>query len=117
MNDEERFQFDLEGYLVIRNALSREEVAGINRVADERYPYGEQNEKGEWSVLPWGEPVKRLIDHPRILPYLVELLGDRVRLDHDYALFMDEGEKRGGLHGGTVIPTGTATATAACPTV
>ena len=101
MNDEERFLFDLEGYLIIRNALSPEEVAEINRVANERYPYGEPEEKGEWSVLPWAERVKRLIDHPKILPYLVELLGDRVRLDHDYALFMDEGEERGGLHGGT----------------
>lgn len=37
------------------------------------------------------------------MPYLVELLGDRVRLDHDYAIFMNEGESRGGLHGGTGV--------------
>ena len=48
----------------------------------------------------WGEPFKRLIDHPKILPYLIELLGPYVRLDHDYALFMNKGDRRGGLHGG-----------------
>ena len=47
----------------------------------------------------WGEPFKRLIDHPKILPYLVDLLGPNVR-DHDYAIFMSGGEGRGGLHGG-----------------
>ena len=101
MNEEERFIFDLEGYLVIKNALSADEVSEINRIADKLFPYGEVEATGEWSVLPWGAPLKNLIDHPRILPYLVELLGDRVRLDHDYAIFMNEGESRGGLHGGT----------------
>ena len=101
MNDEERFLFDLEGYLVVRNALSPRDVAEINRIADERFPDDEPGRHGEWSTLPWGEPLKRLIDHPTIMPYLVELLGERVRLDHDYAIFMKQGESRGGLHGGT----------------
>ena len=34
MNEEERFIFDLEGYLVIKNALSADEVSEINRIAD-----------------------------------------------------------------------------------
>ncbi|SVC04365.1 uncharacterized protein METZ01_LOCUS257219, partial [marine metagenome] len=102
MTKEEQFIFDLEGYIVVKNALSPEAVAELNRIADERFPYRTPETTSEWSVLPWGDPVKRLIDHPKILPYLVELLGDRVRLDHDYAIFMNQGEKRGGgLHGGT----------------
>ena len=48
----------------------------------------------------WGEPFKRLIDHPKILPYLLELLGPHVRLDHDYAIFMEAGPHINGLHGG-----------------
>ena len=48
----------------------------------------------------WGAPFQRLIDHPKLLPYLIELLGPKFRLDHDYAIFMSPGEHRGRLHGG-----------------
>ena len=101
MTQEERFVFDLHGYLVVKNALSADEVAELNRVADDKFPYDDPEDHKSWSVLPWGESLKRLIDHPRILPYLRELLGDRVRLDHDYAIFMKEGKRGGSLHGGT----------------
>ena len=40
------------------------------------------------------------LNHPKILPYLIELLGPNVRLDHDYPIFMNGDENRGGLHGG-----------------
>ena len=51
----------------------------------------------------WGDPFKKLIAHPKISPYLLELLGAYVRLDHDYAIFIDQGTSRGGLHGGPDI--------------
>jgi len=92
MTGEEKFTVDLEGYLVIKNVLSDAEVAEMNDIID----------RGDLQGPPslWGEPFKRLIDHPTILPYLIELLGPHVRLDHDYAIFMNKGEGRGGLHGG-----------------
>ena len=34
MTSEEKFMFDLEGYLVVRGALSKEEVDRCNEVAD-----------------------------------------------------------------------------------
>ncbi len=92
MTGEEKFTVDLEGYLVIKNVLSDAEVAEMNAIIDRG------NLQGRPSL--WGEAFKRLIDHPKILPYLIELLGPYVRLDHDYAIFMDKGEGRGGLHGG-----------------
>ena len=92
MTGEEKFQVDLEGYLVIKNVLTEDEVAEMNDIIDN----GER--QGPPSL--WGEPFKRLIDHPKILPYLIELLGAHVRLDHDYSLFMQKGQGRGGLHGG-----------------
>ena len=92
MTGEERFKVDLEGYLVIKNVLTEDEVAEMNAFIDN----GEMN--GRPSL--WGERFKNLIDHPKILPYLIELLGPHVRLDHDYAILMDAGDKRGGLHGG-----------------
>lgn len=92
MTGEEKFQVDLEGYLVIKDVLTKDEVAEMNSFID----------KGEMKDRPslWGKSFKNLIDHPKILPYLIELLGPYVRLDHDYAIIMNKGEKRGGLHGG-----------------
>ena len=92
MTGEEKFTVDLEGYLVIKNVLTSDEVAEMNAFIDKG------NLQGPPSL--WGEPFKRLIDHPKILPYLIELLGPHVRLDHDYAIFMNGGEGVGRLHGG-----------------
>lgn len=97
---EEKYIFDLTGYLVVKGALSRDEVDALNRVADEAFPYDKKGSEGEFSLLSWGKPFKDLIDHPNMLPYLIELIGPTVRLDHDYCIFMNKGEKRGGLHGG-----------------
>lgn len=36
------------------------------------------------SLLSWGKPLRNLLDHPRITPYLSNLLGEKFRLDHDY---------------------------------
>ena len=103
MNAEEKFAFDLEGYIVIENVLSADEVAELNELIDlnfETYPTGGPEPGREVSLLSWGTPIKNLIDHPRILPYLIELLGPTVRLDHDYGMFMRSGDRLGGLHGG-----------------
>lgn len=92
MTPEEKFLVDLEGYLVIKEVLTPDEVAEMNEIIDRG------NRQGRPSR--WGEPFKKLIDHPKILPYLIELIGPTVRLDHDYPIFMKAGDQRGGLHGG-----------------
>ena len=92
MTSEEKFIVDLEGYLVFEDVLSADEVAEMNDIIDSG------KRQGRPSL--WGEPFKKLIDHPRILPYLLELIGPTVRLDHDYAIFMNNGDRMGGLHGG-----------------
>ena len=92
MTGEEKFKVDLEGYLVIKNVLTDDEVAEMNDIID--------NSERQGPPSLWGEPFKRLIDHPKILPYLLDLLGPHVRLDHDYAIFMEAGPHINGLHGG-----------------
>lgn len=102
MTNEEKFTFDLEGYLIIKNVLTPDEVAEMNEIADHVFPR-EDDKTGTHRtshVSLWGEPFKRLIDQPTVLPYLVELLGPYVRLDHDYCIFMMEGDQGGRLHGG-----------------
>ena len=56
MTDEEKFVVDLEGYLVIKDVLSDDEVAEMNAAIDQG------SLEGPPSL--WGEPFKRLIDHP-----------------------------------------------------
>ena len=99
---EERFQFDLQGYLVVRGVLTPGEVAELNELADEAWP-GEHDETGlrrASHVTRWGPRFRDLIDHPGIVPYLVELMGPKFRIDHDYCMFMRRGSSRSRLHGG-----------------
>ncbi|MDP6506292.1 MAG: phytanoyl-CoA dioxygenase family protein [Planctomycetota bacterium] len=114
MTPEEKFTVDLEGYLVIKNVLSADEVAEMNAISEEKFPPPEDYEGGRRSVSRvslWGPKFQALVDHPRIVPYLVELLGPKFRLDHDYCIFMrktDDPKLRqaGSLHGGEVDHAG-----------
>ena len=109
MTPEERFIFDLDGYLIIKNVLTPQEVKRLNEVADATFvrDYDDPNEdskgrKGRRQVgrvSAWSPETQALIDHPRILPYLIELLGPTFRLDHDYCIFMRPGAACGRLHG------------------
>ena len=102
MTPEEKFLFDLEGYLVVRGVLDPARVAELNALADEAFP-GEHDESGlrrTSRVSQWGPDFRDLIDHPRLLPYLVELLGPKFRIDHDYCMFMRRGATAGSIHGG-----------------
>ena len=38
MTGEEKFSFDLEGYLIIKNVLSADEVTEMNEIADRAFP-------------------------------------------------------------------------------
>ncbi len=80
---EDKFVFDLQGYIIIKNVLTENEVAEINEVCDRIFPrnYSEvENLKGEGSlrrtsrVSRWDPACQRLIDHPRVTPYLLEFL-------------------------------------------
>ncbi|MED5414735.1 MAG: phytanoyl-CoA dioxygenase family protein [Candidatus Latescibacterota bacterium] len=92
MTPEEEFVVDLNGYILLKAVLSTAEVAELNEAIDAGHREG--------SPSLWGDPFKKLIDHPKIMPYLLDLLGPNVRLDHDYAIFMNRGDRLGGLHGG-----------------
>ncbi len=100
MTPEEKFLFDLQGYLVIKNVLTADEVAALNRLADEKMPHDPSQVDRRVRVSTWGPETQALIDHPRILPYLLTLIEAKFRLDHDYSIFMEPGAPGGGLHGG-----------------
>ena len=116
MNEYERYFFDLNGYLVINDALTPEQVAACNdaidhnqgRSRDEKSeimsdalkgdkPRGELEEMLTWPK-PWCLPFRDLIDNPKVTPYLAEVLGPKFLLDHMYGISMTKGAEGLALH-------------------
>jgi hypothetical protein len=99
---EEKFLFDLEGYLIIRQVLTSTEIATLNAVAAQRSPTAPNSPTARrvFGVSAWGPSYQALIDHPKIMPYLAELVGPKFRLDHDFCIFMTKGGQDQMLHGG-----------------
>jgi hypothetical protein len=113
VNDEERYLFDLMGYLVVDDVLTAAELRELNALIDGRDVWatyerevaaGSQPARAyNYHVGPlhrWEDPFRRLIAHPRIVPYLTEMIGPGFRYDHGYAIFMKKGGEQHRLHGG-----------------
>lgn len=117
MHQHEKYLFDLRGYIVVKNALSTEQIADLSeRVESQREGSHKKPEFGSdrtifrdedtaaWSspsLLEWAGTYIDLIDLPTIKPYLETLLGTNYRLDHDY-LKIDsaKSDRKLYLHGG-----------------
>ncbi len=87
MNELERYLFDLQGFIVVEDALTATQIAAINELLDKQIANINEPEKPFFRfnrLLPWGSPFQALIDNPPITPYLLTLLGEKFRLDHDY---------------------------------
>ena len=100
----QQYLFDVQGYLVIEDALSAAELSKLNRLLDgQQLPAPGQTQRfgsapGGSGFLEWGQPLCDLLDHPRIMPILRFRLGDCFRLDRVYGMYMRQGMKRGQLH-------------------
>ena len=111
MTDEERYLFDLMGYVVLEGVLCRQEVRELSEAIDGRDLWEERTKREEGPhmnalkmhigpMLDWGEPFRRLMKHPVTLSCLKELVGEKMRLDHEYAILMRKGAAENRLHGG-----------------
>jgi ectoine hydroxylase-related dioxygenase (phytanoyl-CoA dioxygenase family) len=105
MNELERYLFDLQGFLVIENALSSTQITELNSYLDKQKELQKSPSTTRYRfdcLLSWGKPFRDIIDNPRVTPYLSELLGHEFRLDHDYVHIIDKGVGPVGssLHGG-----------------
>jgi ectoine hydroxylase-related dioxygenase (phytanoyl-CoA dioxygenase family) len=107
MTEQERYLFDLQGFLVVPGALDAQDLQALNALLDARLTERDAAEPGRNThrfvgLLGWGAPMRALIANPRIAPYLSELLGPQFRLDHDYADVIRQGLGPIGatLHGG-----------------
>lgn len=102
LSDEQKFLFDLEGYLVLPGVLSAAECDALSARADAVWPVQESDgpfRRAE-DVTRWGPEFLELMDHPKLLPVLIELIGSRLRIDHDYCIFMAPGASGQDIHGG-----------------
>ena len=122
MTDEEKFLFDLWGYLVIENVLTPDEVAAANDAIDKHTELlvnrdpglamasealkgvqgrGELRQNPLTFERPWCEPFRRMLTHPRTIDIFNEILGPGFRLDHGPGLIqMTQGTEGHWLHGG-----------------
>jgi hypothetical protein len=109
MTAEERYLLDVQGYVVIPDALSAAELSALNVIMDEKVaaevePQAIKHRFGLNKLLDWGKPYRQLIDHPSIMPCVRGLVGTP-RLDHDYADIIRCGGGPIGstLHGGGAV--------------
>jgi hypothetical protein len=99
MTEAQRFLFDLQGYLVIEDALSPAEVAAftetIYRLAHEKVPEPERwDARGQpKAFLTVHRPIEKdpiflqMVDHPAVLPILQQLVGEApILIDNDAEL-------------------------------
>ncbi len=114
LTEEQRYLFDTQGFLLLEDALTQDEVDGAERPARRVRPVVENKGAARfwntWSDGPnsltvgsihlWDAPFRRLIDHPAMLPYMTEICGPGLRYDHGQALLMRPGGKHLALHGG-----------------
>lgn len=105
MNEEQKYLFDLTGYIIVENALSTEEVGQCNAAIDhyiENLRERENSLAGGSEALagtahrmdmggmlawekPWCEPFRQLLVHPNVKPHLEEVLGKNTGLTTDQA--------------------------------
>jgi hypothetical protein len=102
--DDERFRFDLQGFLVRRGVLDLTEVTQLNDAVHQlglRTPSSHdimsQRFSGHLSRHP---AFLTLLDHPAVIDIVIELCGSTARLDHAYGIVMDRGNVGLDLHGG-----------------
>lgn len=122
MSEEERYYFDLRGYLVVEDVLSQAEIDACNAAIDHFHDQlvildrgsrsgnssalTAEEDRGEiWGILGWPapyrDPFRKLLIHPVIVSRLNALCGKRFRLDHGPWLITGRrGSDGHHLHGG-----------------
>ena len=99
MTDRDRFQFETSGYLIIKGALSKPEVAECLKAAKRVH---EPHPRGVWRQLgaTFQEELafEKLIDHSSVLPKVRALLGDHFILQSSWSTVVPPDFKGGGFH-------------------
>ena len=120
MTTDEKYLFDLVGFMIVRNVLSEEHLEVANAAIDAseltqspEYFGDSVALKGQNSSTrlgsngnllelpkPFCDPFREMLAHPKTIPHLNTILGEGWRLDHGPGLIaMDKGCSGGMLHG------------------
>ena len=98
MTDEEKFRFDLTGFLVRPAILEPPEIEAIVDQID-RIHHDPESLPPEARDVPGGAS-SLLIDHPKVIEVLHEIIGPEIRVEGTYCVWRKKGERHGELHGG-----------------
>ena len=109
VTDMEEYMFDLNGYLLLKNAIDADHVAQLNGIIDAMTSLQPPLSVGEWygcvhahsyggkeginlqQIYEGGEPFERLIDQPSWIDKVRHFVGGEGSFDyHHGALFIDE---------------------------
>ncbi len=92
LTDEQRHRFDEDGFFLVEDALSPEEVAELLGVVDDRYARCKsEQDLGAHEAFQMRNAVAlnpiflRLVDHPLMLRFVVDLMGVNVQLRTSHA--------------------------------
>ena len=120
MSPDEKYLFDLTGFLIVRDVLSEEQLKLANEAIDSMELNPSPEYFGDSVALrgenrstrlgnsenlmelphPHCEPFREMLAHPKTIPHLNTILGEGWRLDHGPGLIaMDKGCSGGMLHG------------------
>ena len=101
----EMYLFDLNGYIVVKNALKKSEVNACNKIIDKLknlkngewqgyihgHNYGGKDGLNLQQIYEAGKPFEKLIDHPSWIHHMLEFVGGKGTFDHNHGpLFIDE---------------------------
>lgn len=101
MTDEQRYLFDTQGYVILKNVVPQETVVEVNKVMDwleslapEDLPYGSSHGKPRTeSELYLANMVEahpifhQFINDPNVMPFIKETTLGLYRLNHAYAIY------------------------------
>lgn len=105
LTDLERYQLDVQGFVVRREALSQGEVRRLQLEIDALGlpPAAESIQSQRFTgLLEAGGLLRDLMDDDAVIDVVRDLCGAHVRLDHAYGIVMAPGTAGLGLHGGAV---------------
>jgi hypothetical protein len=125
LSEAERYAFEVNGYLVLEDMLSKEQLGEMNAafdaVGDEiiklrprdeagtlsrgapalvgEHGRGDTGELMQWPE-PWCQPFRELLSHPRTVRILLDLVGEGFHYSSANAITMDTGAEGHRMHGG-----------------
>jgi ectoine hydroxylase-related dioxygenase (phytanoyl-CoA dioxygenase family) len=103
LSDEERYSFDLQGFLVRRNVLRSSEIQILHDEIDSQGypPPGDTISSQRFTgFVGTARSLTNLMDHEAVLPVVREVNGEYARLDHSYGIHMNPGTAGLWVHGG-----------------